>query len=292
MPFATANGRIYVKRTALLAVAALLFVQQAVASPWLKDTASAQKVAKEKNQLIFVDLFAEWCGWCHRFEQEVIPSMAFQTATDKMVLLRLNTEDGKDGTKFAREYGINSLPTFLVLNKDLVIAGMIKGYIPSNEFKKTLGDVEGKYQDFMKRVGDEGSITKDYAKRLSLAKEFESRAAYAQSETRLRKLVAESAIPPDVRDSAYYELALTLVLQKKFDDARKTIAKFGTIQTKGDAFERSRLLVGDIYVQQGNVAAAINEFRGFKTKYPSSQYNRNLDILIPQLESQMGGPRK
>lgn len=280
------------KRTALLAVAALLFVQQAVASPWLKDTASAQKAAKEKNQLIFVDLFADWCGWCHRFEQEVIPSMAFQTATDKMVLLRLNTEDGKDGSKFAREYGINSLPTFLVLNSDLMVAGMIKGYIPSNEFKQTLSDVEGKYKDFMKRVSDEGSIGKDYAKRLSLAKEFESRGAYVQSETRLRKLVAEPAIPEGVRDDAYYELALTQILQKKLDDARKTIAKFGTVQNKGDAFERSRLLIGDIYVQQGNVAAAINEFRGFKSKYPSSPYIRNLDVLIPKLESQMGGPRQ
>lgn len=280
------------KRTALLAVALLLVVQQAVASPWLKDIASAQKKAKEKNQLIFVDLFADWCGWCHRFEQEVIPSQAFQSSTDDMVLLRLNTEDGKDGSRFAHDFGINSLPTFLVLNSDLVIAGMIKGYIPSTEFKKTMDDVEGKYKDFMKRAGDEASISKDYAKRLSLAKEFESRAAYAQSETRLRKLVSEPAIPAGVRDDAYFELALTQILQKKFDDAKKTIAKFATLQNKGDSFERSRLLIGDIYMQQGNVSAALNEYRSFKTKYPNSQYNRNLDVMIPQLERQIGGPRK
>jgi thioredoxin-related protein len=276
----------------LLAVALLLVVQQAVASPWLKDIASAQKKAKEKNQLIFVDLFADWCGWCHRFEQEVIPSQAFQSSTDDMVLLRLNTEDGKDGSRFAHDFGINSLPTFLVLNSDLVIAGMIKGYIPSTEFKKTMDDVEGKYKDFMKRAGDEASISKDYAKRLSLAKEFESRAAYAQSETRLRKLVSEPAIPAGVRDDAYFELALTQILQKKFDDAKKTIAKFATLQNKGDSFERSRLLIGDIYMQQGNVSAALNEYRSFKTKYPNSQYNRNLDVMIPQLERQIGGPRK
>lgn len=273
-------------------MALLLVVQQAVASPWLKDIASAQKKAKEKNQLIFVDLFADWCGWCHRFEQEVIPSQAFQTSTDNMVLLRLNTEDGKDGSRFAHDFGINSLPTFLVLNSDLVIAGMIKGYVPSTEFKKTMDDVEGKYKDFMKRAGEEASISKDYAKRLSLAKEFESRAAYAQSETRLRKLVSEPAIPSGVRDDAYFELALTQILQKKFDEAKKTIAKFGTLQTKGDSYERSRLLIGDIYMQQGNIGAALNEYRSFKTKYPNSQYNRNLDVMIPQLEQQMGGPRK
>lgn len=280
------------KRIALLAAIALLFVQQAVASPWLKDVATAQKKAKEKNQLIFVDLFADWCGWCHKFEQEVIPSQAFQTATDNMVLLRLNTEDGKDGTKLARDYGINSLPTFVVLNSDLMIAGIIKGYAPPKEFAESLGSAENKYNEFMKRVSDEPSIAKDYAKRFALAKEFESRAGYTQSETRLRKLLTESAVPASVRDDAYVELALTQILQKKFEDARKTITRFATIQNKGEAFERSRLLVGDIYLQTGNVPGALNEYRTFRTKFPNSQYNRNLDVMIPQLERQVGGPRK
>ena len=280
------------KRTALLAVAALLLVQQAVASPWLKDVATAQKKAKEKNQLIFVDLFADWCGWCHKFEQEVIPSQTFQNATDKMVLLRLNTEDGKDGTRFARDYGVNSLPTFLVLDSDLLIAGIIKGYAPPKEFVDSLGNAEVKYKDFIKRAGDEASISKDFAKRFALAKEFESRAGYAQSEARLKKLLTEPGLPPNVRDDAYFEVALTQILQKKFDDAKKTINTFGTLQTKGDAYERSRLLVGDIYMQTGNIPAALSEYKAFKAKFPNSAYNQNLQNIIPQLERQMGGPRK
>lgn len=280
------------KRTALIAAIALLFVQQAVASPWLKEIAAAQKKAKEKNQLIFVDLFADWCGWCHKFEQEVIPSEAFQNATDKMVLLRLNTEDGKDGTKLSHDYGISSLPTFVVLNSDLLIAGVLRGYSPAKEFALSLQDTESKYKDFMKRVSDEPSIAKDYVKRLALAKEFESRAGYSQSEARLRKLITESAVPVGVRDDAYVELAMTQMLQKKFDDARKTIAKFQTVQTKGDAYERSRLLTGDIYLQSGNAAGALAEYRAFRTKFPNSQYNRNLDMMIVQLERQLGAPRR
>lgn len=280
------------KRTALLAAVALLFVQQATASPWFKDTASAQKKAKEKNQLIFVDLFADWCGWCHRFEQEVIPSQAFQNATDKMVLLRLNTEDGKDGSKFARDYGVNSLPTFLVLNSDMIIAGIIKGYAAPSDFARSMGDVETKYKEFMKRVADEASISKDYAKRLALAKEFETRAAYGQTEMRLKKLIAEPGIPPTVRDDAYFELALSQILQKKFDEARKTISTFGSLQSKGDAFERSRLLVGDIYLQTGNLTGALQEYKAFSVKYPNSAYKPNIDRMIAQIEQQLGGPRK
>ena len=85
------------KRFALAAAVALLIVPQAFAGAWIKSLPVAQKKAKEAKQLIFVDLFADWCGWCHRMEQEVFPSAAFQSATDQMVLLRLNTKTAPKG---------------------------------------------------------------------------------------------------------------------------------------------------------------------------------------------------
>ena len=163
---------------------------------------------------------------------------------------------------------------------------------PAKEFAASLGDAEVKYNDFMKRANDEASISKDYAKRLALAKEFESRAAYGQSEARLKKLVAEPGIPTTVRDDSYFELALTQILQKKFVDAKATLAKFATLQNKGDAFERSRLLIGDIYLQTGNIPGALEEYKSFKAKYPNSAYTGNINMMIANLERQLGGPRK
>ncbi|HEX6639939.1 MAG TPA: hypothetical protein VF215_02445, partial [Thermoanaerobaculia bacterium] len=59
------------RRILLAAAMALVLAPQMFAGTWLKSIAAAQKVAKEKNQLILVDMFAEWCGWYHRFEKEV-----------------------------------------------------------------------------------------------------------------------------------------------------------------------------------------------------------------------------
>lgn len=276
------------RKLALFTALALVIASTASASPWIKSFTQAQKKAKEKNQLIFVDLFADWCGWCHRFEQDVIPSQAFQNATDKMVLLRLNTEDQSEGTALARQYTVTSLPTFLVLDGDGMIAGAIRGYQPANEFAASLKEVEGKYDDFMKRVRNENSIGRDYQKRFELAKEFRIRYAAPQAETRFKKLLAEKNVPTAIRDEAYYELALSQMLEKKYTDSIATIQQFGKLQTKGENYEKARLLAGDVYLQQGKLDRAAAEYRSFKAAFPQSQYVKNIDMLLPQIERQIG----
>jgi len=242
--------------------------------------------------MIFVDLWAEWCGWCHKFEQDVIPSQAFQNATDSMVLLRLNTEDQGDGTQFARRYNVSSLPTFLILDRDGIIVGIIRGYQPPADFANSIKDVEGRYDAFMKRVASEGTIAGDFQKRLDLAKEFRMRYALPQAEDRFRKLTAEKSVPAPIRDESYYELALTQLLQKKYDDSMATIQRFGTIQKKGDQYEKSRLLLGDVYLQQGKLDRAVAEYRNFKKTFPQSQYVKNIDMLLPQIEQQITATKK
>lgn len=275
------------KRFPLLAVLALLVVSQLQAGPWIKSVATAQKKAKDGNRLIFVDLFAEWCGWCHKMEQEVFPSEVFQKATDDMVLLRLDTEDGGEGTQFAQKFSVHSLPTFLVLTSDMSVAGVIRGYAPAKEFVDSLKGVEKQHEDFQKRVANEASIASDYKKRLELARDFTQRFALTQSESRLKKLSTEKGVPNDIRDVSYYELAVAQIMQKKYPDALKTIAAFGKVQTKGEAYERARLLAGQIYMEQGNILGAANEFRSFKATFPNSPLVRNVDMVLPDLERRL-----
>jgi thioredoxin-related protein len=276
------------KRFALAAAVALLIVPQAFAGPWIKSLPLAQKKAKEAKQLIFVDLFADWCGWCHRMEQEVFPSAAFQGATDDMVLLRLNTEDGAEGTAFAKKYQITSLPTFLMLSSDgNTLAGIIKGYAPPAEFSASVKSTESKYKGFLDRVTNEASIANDYQKRLDLAAEFGERGDYAASEVRLRKLMTDAKAPAEIREKAYYNLAVTQASQGKKAESLKTIEKFSTVASKGESLERARLLASQIYYEQGDFKAAVTELKRFKTTFPNSVLMRNVDFLLPQLEAQL-----
>lgn len=275
------------KRLILLIALALLLAPAAFAAPWITSLATAQKKSRETKQLIFVDFFADWCGWCHRMEQEVFPSQAFQNATDKMVLLRLNTEDGADGTKLASRYSVTTLPTFLILTPDDLIAALIRGYAPSTEFVSSMKEGLGKYGDFQKRIAQEGTFASDYQKRLDLAREFTSRFGLKDSETRFRKLITDKGAPVNIRDQAYYELAVSLVLQQRLDEAAKSIVQFGKSQTKGEAYERARLLLAQIYMQQGNLLGAANELRAFKQQFPNSPLIPNVEVMLPGIERQL-----
>jgi len=200
------------RRTLFAAVLALTVAPQLFAGTWLKTVDAAQKAAKAKNQLILVDMFAEWCGWCHRFEREVFPSEVFQKATSDIILLRLDTEDGKEGTQMARKYAVTSLPTFVLLTPDLAMAGQIRGYAPPADFVKMLTDTRKKHEEFTGRVKNEKNLGNNWPARLQLAKDFTAPSAFDQSEPRLKKLTTEKGIPAAIRDEAYYELALAHVM--------------------------------------------------------------------------------
>jgi thioredoxin-related protein len=276
------------RRLSLVVVVALACAPQLFAGRvWHKSVAPAQKEALAKKQLILVDMFAEWCGWCHRFEREVFPSAAFQDATKDIVLLRLDTEDGKEGTQMARKYAVTSLPTFLVLAPDLSMAGLLRGYAPPNDFVESLKDARKKYGEFVKRSNNEAAIAKDPVQRLALTKEYMQRSMYEKAEDRLKKLITEKGIPVAIRDEAFYNLAITYVMQNKLDDGLKTVRALTTVSKLGTHVEQSRMLAGQIYLQQGNLLGAANEFRSFRKSYPTSPLVAQIDIILPEIEKKL-----
>lgn len=282
---------VHLKRLAIVAVTLVLLAPAAFGTPWIQSIAAAQKKAKPGKKLIFVDLFADWCGWCHRMEQEVFPSEAFQKETDDMVLLRLNTEDGAEGTRLAQQYGVTSLPTFLVLNSDLKLAGTIRGYQPSKEFVDSIRGVESSYATFQKLSANEAAIANDYPQRLKLAQQFREQLSFSDAEVRFRKLMTDPKTPVDIRDRSYLELAVTQTGEGNFPEAIRTLNAFGKVQSKGDAYERSRIVLAQLYAQQGNMPASLNELKSFRAKFPHSEMIETVNALIAQMEH-MQGPAK
>ena len=121
----------------LLACCALL--QAGAAEPnWLTDLPKAQAKAKEENKQVLLDFTgSDWCGWCIKFNKEVLSTPEFADyAAKHLVLVEVDfprKKEQSDELKKANKdlgskYKVNGYPTFVVLNKEGKEVGRQVGY--------------------------------------------------------------------------------------------------------------------------------------------------------------------
>ena len=269
------------KRTLVALSILLLLGSTAHAATFLKKVDEAKAAAKASNKLIFVDFFAEWCGWCHRFEREIVPSEAFQNATKNMVLLRVDTEDRGEGTAFARKYSVSRLPTFVVLTSDGTVAAVVQGYAPAAEFVERMNGELAKYQKLKADLKAESTRTPQ--QRLDLATELTARLDYAAAIPRLRKL-AESG-PAGVREEAAFVLGYAQRAAGMTDESVATLSRLLVKNAKGDPVERAWLLRAEIYREQKKFPAALADYKKFQSAFPTSTHLQTANFWASQLEA-------
>lgn len=272
------------KTRSILVLAILLVASQAAAATtWKKSYADALKVARAENKLIFVDLFADWCGWCHRFEADIVPTEVFQKATANMVMLRVDTEDRGEGAQLAKRYGVSRLPTFLILTPDETIAALIQGYAPAEQFVERMNSEVSRHETFQRSL--EASRNQNPKDALALARELMARHDFANAESRLQKVWADASAPAAVRDEAGFLLGVAQSTRGKSAAALETLGKLLGRKPAAETAQNARLQRARILVGQENYQAALAEYKAFKNDFPRSQHQSTVDLRIIQLEA-------
>ena len=121
-----------------LAIGCLWLQAQAAESTWLTDLPKAQAQAKSENKIVLIDFTgSDWCGWCIKFDKEVLDTPEFQDyAAKNVVLVKLDfprklvqADDlKKANAALQAQYDIHGFPTLLVLDKDGKEIGRQVGY--------------------------------------------------------------------------------------------------------------------------------------------------------------------
>lgn len=84
---------------------------------WLDDLDAARAQARS-GQVIFVDVYTDWCGWCKHMDRKVFTDPSVRALASQNVFVKLNAEDGGKGEAFAQANGISGFPTLIVYAAD------------------------------------------------------------------------------------------------------------------------------------------------------------------------------
>jgi thioredoxin 1 len=100
--------------------------------------------ATAANKIIFVDIYADWCGPCRHMDENVFNKTAIADRfNDSFINYKVNAEDF-DGYNVALKYNVRSYPTYLFLKPDgevlyrLEGVFTVEGMLEEADFAKSL----------------------------------------------------------------------------------------------------------------------------------------------------------
>lgn len=108
----------------------------------------AMERAEEEQKLILIDVFAPWCPYCQRMQEEVYPDSRVEEAIETYFLpVRISIESddpvqfmNREFTQaeFARALRYENVPTTYFMNARGEVVGQQPGYLPEEIFTSLL----------------------------------------------------------------------------------------------------------------------------------------------------------
>lgn len=94
----------------------------------------ALALAKKENKLIFVDVYATWCGPCKRLKANTFSNKKVgQFYNQNFINVALNGEKG-DGVMLMRKYNLRSFPSLLFIDEKGNVVTKTVGYHNADQF--------------------------------------------------------------------------------------------------------------------------------------------------------------
>jgi thiol:disulfide interchange protein len=98
--------------------------------------------ARAEKKLVFVDVYADWCTWCTKMDEDVFVDSRVQRALLGFVPIKVDADKG-GGRAVADRYRVSGLPAYLLIDGDGNLVGRFDGYWPVEPFLAKLGRAAG-----------------------------------------------------------------------------------------------------------------------------------------------------
>jgi thioredoxin 1 len=90
-------------------------------------------LAKKDNKLVFLDVYASWCGPCKQLKKRTFSNAKVGTYfNEHFINVSLDGEEG-EGVAVSSQYNVTSYPSLYLINADGKIVKQDGGYMSPNE---------------------------------------------------------------------------------------------------------------------------------------------------------------
>ncbi len=247
-------------------------------SAWHNRSEAAFAAARKSGKPVLVDLYAAWCGWCKTMEREVFSQARFETYAERFELLRVDVEDGADGSELQQRFRADSLPTLLLLDPKQALIGKIEGFMETERLIARL-DRELKAYDAFLASYESALASTDPVLWRSRGQEMHARGDGGRAAVLFERVLREGSLAGDELAWTRLQLADAYRIDGRFAEAKKTASELRralagaapTPQSPGIA-ERVDLLLIFIAGGQGDCTGAAGALAAFERGHPRSPY--------------------
>ncbi len=218
---------------------------------WQTNLEAAMEEARQREAIVMVDLYTEWCGWCGELDRRVYTDRWVISFSRWLVNVKLDAEDGGEGEALARRHGVSGFPTILFLRHDGREVDRIIGFLPAQQFVDEMRHIHSGRDTFLSlQLEQEGGTIGD-AGRLLLARKYFDRGMFLAAEELLERYL-ESVGDDGSDDSQYAMLMMAhiMVLHRDLEAAEALL--LGLHERYPNSEYAARVLFFLVVTRRGN----------------------------------------